>query len=91
MVQSKFCIFDSANTGLNNFFLSRDQTGIRWVSAADTVTDGFFVQNEGTLVSAATSFGTINFIGTGSGDDLVLLLVSADPNTIVDAVSYHIG
>ena len=89
-------IFDSANTpGLNNFFLSRDQTGIRWVSAPpDAQTDGFFVQNEGTLVSAATSFSTINFIGTGSGDDLVFATQNAsDPNTIVDVsiISYWLA
>ena len=89
-------IFDSVNTpGLNNFFLSRDQNGIRWVSAPpDAIVDGFFVQNEGTLVSAATSFSTINFIGTGSGDDLVFATQNAaDPNTIVDVsiISYWLA
>ena len=89
-------IFDSVNTpGVNNFYLSRDAVGIRWVAADPTAeTDGIFVQNEGVLVSGATSFTTINFIGTGSGDDLVFATQNtADPNNIVDVeiISYWIA
>ena len=89
-------IFDSANTpGLNNFFLSRDEDGIRWVSQPPNAeTDGIFVQNEGTLISGVTSFTTVNFIGTGSGDDIVFATQnSAAPNTVVDVniISYWIA
>jgi hypothetical protein len=89
-------IFDSTNTpGLNNFFLSRDQNGIRWVnSPPNAETDGIFVQNEGTLISGVTSFTTVNFIGTGSGDDLVFATAnSASPTSIVDVsiISYWLA
>ena len=57
-------------------------------------TDGIFVQNEGTLISGVTSFTTVNFIGTGSGDDIVFATQnSAAPNTVVDVniISYWIA
>ena len=75
--------------------MSRDEDGIRWVSQPPNAeTDGIFVQNEGTLISGVTSFTTVNFIGTGSGDDIVFATQnSAAPNTVVDVniISYWIA
>ena len=89
-------IFDSVNSeGQDGFFLSRDAGGIRWTSQPPNAeVDGVFIQNEGVLVSAATSFSTINFIGTGSGDDLVFATQNAtNPNTVVDVsiISYWLA
>ena len=62
-------IFDSVNTaGENNFFLSRDEYGIRWVSPSPRDT-GIQLQDEGTTVpiaGAAQTFSTINFIQSNS-------------------------
>ena len=65
-------IFDSDNTpGQSGYFLSRDNDGIRWVSAPPNATaDGIFAQNEGVNIGVG-SFTTINLIGTRSGGDIV--------------------
>jgi len=78
-------IFDSVNlSGENGYYLSRDATGIRWVSAPpDAIVDGFFVQNEGTTVGIG-SFSTINFIGTQSGGDIVNATVNTSNSNIID-------
>jgi aspartate 1-decarboxylase len=62
-------IFDSANTaGENNYFLSRDGNGIRWVSPSPKDT-GIQLQDEGTTVpiaGIAQTFSTINFVQSNS-------------------------
>jgi len=65
-------IFDSDNTpGQSGYFLSRDNDGIRWVSAPPNATaDGIFAQNEGVNIGVG-SFTTINLIGNRSGGDIV--------------------
>ena len=65
-------IFDSDdNPGQSGYFLSRDNNGIRWVSAPPNATaDGVFAQNEGVNIGVG-SFTTINLIGTRSGGDIV--------------------
>ena len=79
-------IFDSVNTaGNNGFFLSRDAAGIRWVAPPPTGTvDGIFIENEGVLVGSAQSFTTLNFIGTGSGGDIVNATVNTGNSNIID-------
>ena len=79
-------IFDSVNTaGNNGFFLSRDAAGIRWVSPPPTANvDGIFIENEGILVGSAQSFTTLNFIGTGSGGDVVNATVNSGNSNIID-------
>ena len=65
-------IYDSTNNaGVSGFFLSRDASGIRWVSVAPGEGEGILVQNEGVTVGSGQSFGTLNFIGTLTGGDLV--------------------
>ena len=65
-------IFDSDNNpGQSGYYLSRDISGIRWVSAPPNSTaDGVFAQNEGVNIGVG-SFTTINLIGTRSGGDIV--------------------
>ena len=68
-------IFDSVNSaGANGFYLQRDGHGIRWVSPPPAQVEGVFIQNEGNFVSGGSSFTTLNFIGTGSGGDIVDVL-----------------
>ena len=87
-------IFDSVNlSGSNGYYLSRDAVGIRWVAAPpDAIVDGFFIQNEGVGVGIG-SFSTINFIGTGSGGDIVNAVAnSGDPNIIdVSLISFWLS
>ena len=78
-------IFDSVNyPGLNGYYLSRDATGIRWVAQNPTQLQSIFVQNEGANVGGASSFSTLNFIGTRSGGDLVNASVNPSNPSIVD-------
>ena len=62
-------IYDSANSpGENNYFLSRDGNGIRWVSPSPKDT-GIQLQDEGTTVpiaGIAQTFSTINFVQSNS-------------------------
>ena len=64
-------IYDSAGaTGENNFFLSRDENGIRWVNIVPQDPVGIFLQDEGVFVPTvgiAQSFSTLNFVQTNSG------------------------
>jgi hypothetical protein len=78
-------IFDSANfPGDNGYFLSRDANGIRWISAPPNAkTDGFFARNEGINVGVG-SFTTINFIGNGSGGDVVNATVNTSDSNVLD-------
>lgn len=79
-------IFDSVNTaGVNGYFLSRDAGGIRWVAPPPTAQiDGVLIENEGILVGSGQTFTTLNFIGTGSGGDVVNATVNAGNSNIVD-------
>jgi hypothetical protein len=58
-------IYDSANSpGENNYFLRRDEYGIRWVSITPSFTEGIYLQDEGVFIPVtgiAQSFSTINF------------------------------
>ena len=72
-------IYDRTGTpGQNNFFLSRDEDGIRWVSIAPQDAVGIFLQDEGVFVptvGAAQSFTTLNFVqknSFGQGTDTVI-------------------
>ena len=72
-------IYDRTGTpGQNNFFLSRDEDGIRWVSIAPQDAVGIFLQDEGVFVptvGAAQSFTTLNFVqknSLGVGTDTVI-------------------
>jgi len=62
-------IYDSVNSpGENNYFLSRDGNGIRWVSPSPRDT-GIQLQDEGSTVpiaGIAQTFSTINFIQSNS-------------------------
>ena len=64
-------IYDSTGApGENNFFLSRDVNGIRWVSINPQDAVGIFLQDEGVFVptvGAAQSFTTLNFVQKNSG------------------------
>ena len=72
-------IYDSTGApGENNFFLSRDVNGIRWVSINPQDAVGIFLQDEGVFVptvGAAQSFTTLNFVqknSLGVGTDTVI-------------------
>ena len=44
-------IYDSAGSpGQNGFFMNRDANGIRWVSFEPAMTEGIFLQDEGTFI-----------------------------------------
>ena len=62
-------IYDSVNSpGENNYFLSRDGNGIRWVSPSPRDT-GIQLQDEGSTVpiaGVAQTFSTINFVQSNS-------------------------
>jgi len=64
-------IYDSAGSpGANGFFMNRDANGIRWVSFEPSMTEGIFLQDEGTYiptVGAAQSFTVLNFVQVNSG------------------------
>ena len=78
-------IYDSTNNaGTSGFFLSRDAAGIRWVSVAPGEGEGILVQNEGVTVGAGQSFGTLNFIGTESGGDIVSVVANPNNPQIAD-------
>ena len=72
-------IYDSSGaTGENNFFLSRDENGIRWVNIVPQDPVGIFLQDEGVFVptvGVAQSFSTLNFVqknSQGTGTDTVI-------------------
>ncbi len=58
-------IFDRVNSpGFNNYYLSRDVEGIRWVPLEPVFSEGIFVQEEGIFIPTtgiAKSFTTLNF------------------------------
>ncbi len=64
-------IYDSSGApGQNNFFLSRDENGIRWVNIVPKDPVGIFLQDEGVFVptvGVAQSFTTLNFVQQNSG------------------------
>ena len=80
-------IYDSAGSpGQNGFFMNRDANGIRWVSFEPAMTEGIFLQDEGTFipqVGAAQSFTILNFVqknSFGQGTD-TLIPTPQDPTT----------
>ena len=79
-------IYDSTNYSGDGagYYLSQDANGIRWVFVPpDALSEGFFVQNEGTLVGVG-SFTTMNFIANSSGKDIVNAVVNPGDSSIVD-------
>ena len=81
-------IYDSAGSpGQNGFFMNRDANGIRWVSFEPAMTEGIFLQDEGTFVptvGAAQSFTILNFVqknSFGQGTD-TLIPTAQDPTTV---------
>ena len=58
-------IYDSSGSpGQNNYWMRRDENGIRWVPLTPEFKEGIFIQDEGTDIpttGAAQSFTTINF------------------------------
>ena len=77
-------IFDSVGSpGYNNWWLRRDEKGIRWVALTPSFDEGIFLQDEGQFipVGAAQSFTTINFVqrnSLGLGTD-TLIPTAGDP------------
>ena len=72
-------IYDSVGApGQNNFFLSRDETGIRWVNIVPQDPLGILLQDEGVFIptaGAAQSFTTLNFVqknSDGTGTDTII-------------------
>jgi len=81
-------IYDSAGSpGGNNWWLRRDQTGIRWVAVEPERSDGIFIQDEGNYiptVGAAQSFSTLNFVqvnSLGLGTDTLVPTVGNTSDT----------
>ena len=86
-------IYDSAGSpGANNYWLRRDEVGIKWVPLTPAFDEGIFIQDEGVFlptdenhnsVGAAQSFSTINFVqrnSLGLGTD-TLRPTAADTST----------
>ena len=87
-IRVKRNIYDSSGSpGQNGFFLNRDANGIRWVSFEPAMTEGIFIQDEGTFiptVGAAQSFTILNFVqrnSFGQGTD-TLIPTPQDPTTV---------
>ena len=63
-------IYDSAGSpGGNNWWLRRDEYGIRWVAVEPERSDGIYLQDEGVYIpsaGAAASFSTLNFVQVNS-------------------------
>ena len=79
-------IYDSSDEkgAGSGYYLSQDATGIRWVFVPpDSLSEGFFIQNEGDNVGVG-SFTTINFIGNTGGGDIIQAAVNAGNTKIVD-------
>ena len=75
-------IYDSSGSpGDNNYWLRRDELGIKWVPLTPAFDEGIFIQDEGQFlptdenqqtIGAAVSFSTINFVqrnSLGKGTD----------------------
>ena len=86
-------IYDSAGSpGSNNYWLRRDEVGIRWVALTPAFEEGISIQDEGVFlptdengnsVGVAQSFSTINFVqrnSLGKGTD-TLRPTAANPNS----------
>ena len=87
-IRVKRNIYDSSGSpGQNGFFMNRDANGIRWVSFEPAMTEGIFIQDEGTFippVGAAQSFTILNFVqknSFGTGTD-TLIPTPQDPTTV---------
>ena len=87
-IRVKRNIYDSSGSpGQNGFFMNRDANGIRWVSFEPAMTEGIFIQDEGTFippVGAAQSFTILNFVqrnSFGQGTD-TLIPTPQDPTTV---------
>ena len=86
-------IYDSAGSpGFNNYWLRRDEEGIKWVALTPAFEEGISIQDEGVFlptdengnsVGAAQSFSTLNFVqrnSLGLGTD-TLRPTAADQNS----------
>jgi hypothetical protein len=83
-------IFDSVNSpGLNGYYLNRDASGIRWVSATPNFSEGIFVQDDGTyipVVGVAQSFTVLNFKeinSLGIGTTTITPIPNPDSPTLI--------
>ena len=79
-------IYDSSNNKGSGagYYLSQDATGVRWVFVPpDALSEGFFIQNEGTNVGVG-SYTTLNFIGNTGGGDIIQAVENIGNNKIVD-------
>ena len=81
-------IYDSVGSpGQNNYWLKRDQEGIRWVALEPTFQEGIWIEDEGVkipITGTAQTFTTINFAKDNSFGLGVngLLPTAADDNNI---------
>ena len=89
-------IFDRVNSpGFNNYYLSRDVEGIRWVPLEPVFSEGIFVQEEGIFIPTtgiAKSFTTLNFtqknsLGLGITN---IIPIPNDSVTIADIQSFDL-
>ena len=85
-------IYDSAGApGQNNFFLSRDEFGIRWVNIVPQDPVGIFLQDEGTFIpitGIAQSFTTLNFVqGNSQGTGVDNLIPTANNEVTPDGLA----
>ena len=87
-------IYDSAGSpGGNNWWLRRDETGIRWVAVEPERSDGIFIQDEGTYIpsaGAAASFSTLNFVqdnSLGVGTDTLVPTVGNGTKSFTGNIS----
>ena len=85
-------IYDSVNSsGVNGYYLSMDDGGIRWTALEPSFTEGIFVQDEGVYVPTtgiAQSFKALNFTqinSFGIGTDTIIPVPNpSNPNFIAD-------
>jgi len=91
-------IYDSVNSpGVNGFYLSMDEEGIRWTASEPSFTEGIFVQDEGVYIPTtgiAQSFTTFNFKqlnSLGVGTDTIIPIPNPDnPTFIADIQSFDL-
>ena len=85
-------IYDSVNSsGVNGYYLSMDDEGIRWTALEPSFTEGIFVQDEGVYIPTigiAQSFKALNFTqinSFGIGTDTIIPVPNpSNPNFIAD-------
>lgn len=99
-------IYDSDNLpGANGAYLSRDATGLQWVTTIPTLKEGIKIQEEGNFIvpvpadsdyatapAVARSFSTINFVDVNSlGVNTTTIQAIADPDNPGDIVRIKVS